>query len=292
MKQLLIALVAVILGVGVAIEDADAARRMGGGGNTGMQRSQPIKRDAAPTQNTAPSQNAAQPARPAQPAAQPSGMGRWLGPLAGLAAGIGLAALLSHLGLGETFASILMLLLIAAAVVLVIRFLMRRMRPQAPPVQYAGMPASAPMRYDTPAVSGGATAPVVAGGVHYDLPADFDAESFVRHAKLNFVRLQAANDAGDMEDIRQFTTPEMFAEIKLQRQERGAAPQKTDVVTLDVELLDFATEFRQYVASVRFFGTIRDTADGAPEKFDEIWHITKPADGSRNWAIAGIQQTN
>jgi len=24
--------------------------------------------------------------------------------------------------------------------------------------------------------------------------------------------------------------------------------------------------------------------------FDEVWHLVKPVDGSREWAIAGIQQ--
>jgi len=278
MKQALIALFVVVLGVGLTMGDADA-RRLGGGGNSGMQRSLPMKRDAAPNQNAAPA------------APQQSGASRWLGPLAGLAAGIGLAALFSYFGLGETFSSIVMALLIVAAVFFVIRLLLRRLQPQAKPLQYAGGPAGKGA-FQAP-VTGGSTASANGSSrAHINGPADFDAESFVRNAKLNFLRLQAANDTGDIEDIRAFTTPEMFAEIKLEMQERGTAPQKTDVVALDVELLEVTAEFRQYIASVRFFGTIRETAGAAPEAFDEIWHITKPIDNSRNWAIAGIQQSS
>ncbi len=281
MKRILIALFAVAVGAGLAAGEAEA-KRLGGGGSSGIQRSAPAKRDAAPTQNTAPA--------PANPA--PAGGSRWLGPIAGLAAGIGLAALASYFGFGEGLATIMMMVLIALAVFFVIRLLLRRFQPQpAQPLQYAaGGAAGGRVPYEAP-VSGGAAAAPVASGPRLNLPADFDIESFVRHAKVNFVRLQAANDAGDVEDIRQFTTPEMFAEIKLQMQERGAAPQKTDVVTLNAELLDFATEFGEYIASVRFFGTIRETAAGAPEAFDEVWHISKPVDGKRNWAIAGIQQS-
>jgi predicted lipid-binding transport protein (Tim44 family) len=109
-------------------------------------------------------------------------------------------------------------------------------------------------------------------------------------AKLNFVRLQAANDAGNLEDIREFTTPEVFAEIKLQMDERGTAAQQTDVVRLDAELLEAVTEGRQHVASVRFSGLIREEAGGVAAPFDEIWVLTQPVNGERGWVVAGIQQ--
>ena len=122
-----------------------------------------------------------------------------------------------------------------------------------------------------------------------NIPAGFDVEGFLRQAKLNFVRLQAANDRGDMEDIRQFTAPELFAEIKMQYEERGAKTQETDVQQLDADMLEVVTEGTNHVASVRFHGQIRED-NAAPEAFVEIWHLAKPIDGSRGWTIAGIQQ--
>ena len=278
MKQVFVALLAVVLVVGSFMHDAEA-RRFGGGSSFGMQRSQPMKRSAPSNQNAAPT-----------PAPQQSGASRWLGPIAGLAAGIGLASLFSHFGMGEGFASIVMLLLIGAAVLFVFRLLTRRAQPATQRVQYAGGPVGS-AAYEMPAIGGSAATATRSGPVRIEGPAGFDAENFIRHAKLNFLRLQAANDEGNIEDIRAFTTPEMFAEIKLQMQERGTAPQKTDVVALNAELLEVASEFRQHIASVRFFGTIRETPGAAPEAFDEVWHLTKPTDDSRNWTIAGIQQT-
>ena len=123
------------------------------------------------------------------------------------------------------------------------------------------------------------------------LPAGFDAPAFERIAKMIFIRMQAANDTGDLNDLRAFTTPEMFAAVKLDLQERGSAAQTTDVVRIDAEVLDVATETDRQIVSVRFHGLLREEKDGVAAPFDELWHLVKPADGSREWAIAGIQQT-
>jgi len=212
-----------------------------------------------------------------------------MGPLAGLAAGIGLAALASHFGFGAELANFMMMALLAMVVVGVIGFFMRKKTAaaQGNDMQYAGAGApyggNAPQRDFTPA-GGSAAAPVA------NIPADFDAEGFVRNAKVNFIRLQAANDAGNLDDIREFTSPEMFAEIKMEMAERGNAKQETDVVQLNAEVLDVTEEAGRYIISVRFSGLIREEKDAAAAPFDEIWHMTKPTDNSRGWVLAGIQQ--
>jgi predicted lipid-binding transport protein (Tim44 family) len=122
------------------------------------------------------------------------------------------------------------------------------------------------------------------------LPADFDRAAFERIAKLIFIRMQAANDKADLEDLRQFSTPEMFAVFKLELQDRGNAAQQTDVVQLAAEVLDAAQEAERQIVSVRYHGLIRELEGGAAAPFDETWHLVKPTDGSREWAIAGIAQ--
>ncbi|MEP7100706.1 MAG: Tim44-like domain-containing protein, partial [Burkholderiales bacterium] len=109
-------------------------------------------------------------------------------------------------------------------------------------------------------------------------------------AKMIFIRMQAANDTADLNDLRAFTTPEMFAAARLDLQERGSSAQTTDVVRIDAEVLDVASEAERQIVSVRFHGLIREEKDGAAAPFDEVWHLVRPADGSREWAIAGIQQ--
>ncbi len=284
MRSMLIGLFAAFVGLGLVAMEAEA-KRLGGGKSFGMQRDQVLKRDAAPTP---PAQNMAAPARPA--AAAPGGASRWLGPIAGLAAGLGLAALMSHLGLGEEFASFLLLALLIGGAFLLFRMLKGRGQPSGSPLQYAGVgrePGASPR----PMMPGSVPGSAAASGQAASVPAGFDAEGFLRQAKVNFLRLQAANDAGNIEDIREFATPEMFAEIRLEMQERGPAKQQTDVVTLNAELLDVSEEGNRYLASVRFHGAIREAEGAAPEPFDEVWHLAKPTDGSSGWMIAGIQQS-
>jgi predicted lipid-binding transport protein (Tim44 family) len=123
------------------------------------------------------------------------------------------------------------------------------------------------------------------------LPAGFDAPAFERIAKLIFIRMQAANDAGNLDDLRQFATPEMFATFKLELQDRQGAKQETDVVQLHAQVLEFVQEGDQQIVSVRFHGLIREVKDEPTTSFDEVWHLVKPVDDSRQWAIAGIAQS-
>ncbi len=286
MKRLVIAAFAAVIGLGLMVPDAEA-RRLGGSKSFGMQR----QASPAPAPTTAGKPAAAPTAAAPAAAAKPAGMSRFLGPLAGLAAGLGIAALLSHFGLGEGFASMLMLALLVMAAVFVVRWLMSKRTPQSG-MQYAAAGAGnaanfKPAQFEATGVGAGGTAANAAGG---NIPADFDVTGFLRQAKLNFVRLQAANDRGDMDDIRQFTAPEIFAEIQMQYQERGGASQETDVMQLDAELLEVVTEDKHHIASVRFSGQLREEANAAPQAFTEIWHLVKPTDGSRGWNVAGIQQ--
>ena len=152
MKSFVIAL-AVALVAATSVPGDAYARRVGGGGTSGMQRSVPPRATPDAPKPAAP---AAQPAGPtAAAAAAPAAAAKrsWLGPIAGLAAGLGIAALMSHLGLGEAFGNILMLILLAAVAFFAIRFLMRRFGPKPAAaghgnLQFAG--AGAPMQQPRP----------------------------------------------------------------------------------------------------------------------------------------------
>lgn len=293
MKNFALMAAALVLGFTLSVQDAEAARRLGGGGSAGMQRqsiSPSRTHEATPAQ--APQQANAmrqQQAPAAAPQAQPKRS--WMGPLAGLAAGLGLAALASHFGFGEELANVMMMALLAMVVIGVIGFFMRKKAAAQgyQGMQYAGAgPGYGNQPVPEPMPSGGAYAPAAAASTN--LPVGFDAAGFVRNAKVNFIRLQAANDACNLDDIREFTTPEMFAEIKLAIDERQGAKQETDVAQLEAEVLDVTEEARRYIVSVRFTGLIREEAGANAEPFDEIWHMTKPVDGSHGWTLAGIQQ--
>lgn len=327
MKRKLLSWGLVALCLAVLVPEVDA-KRLGGGGTSGMRRDMPRQtpnNDVAPRQAT-PQQPGQTPATPNSAQAAPGAAAgaaaaaprrSWMGPIAGLAAGLGLAALMSHLGLGAELANFIMIALLVVVAFVVIRFLMRRFGPQpsgrmagagagnAGNFQFSGNPqgqdkSPAPAAgWSSPSSSVGSqaaaapthaatTQPAVLQTTAPSLPEGFDAEGFARTAKLIFIRMQAANDAGDLNDLRNFTTPEMFAAARLDLQERVSAKQQTDVVQLDAEVIDVAQDATQQIVSVRFHGLIREEQGGGANSFDEVWHLVKPFDGSREWAIAGI----
>lgn len=316
MKRALVLAGAVLALATMVMADFADARRMGGGKSLGAQRQsvtpQPSSPPAGAPSTAAPTGAASQPVMPAQPgatlpakpaaaaAAAPaaSGASRWLGPIAGLAAGLGIAALLSHLGLSDEFASLLLVaLLVGGALFLVRMFLARRAAPQRP-LQYAGgagtTGAQDQARPVSPVVGGPRVEPVLGAATSAPLggrrfPPGFDADAFVRNAKQQFIALQVANDAADRKMIASVTTPKMYAELDAELEGRG--PQAaTEVVTLDAEVLEVVTEGREHWASVRYTGTLREDGALLPSGFDEVWHLTKPVDGSSGWLLAGIQQ--
>ncbi|MFZ4625261.1 MAG: Tim44 domain-containing protein [Rhodoferax sp.] len=299
MKKFLSMLAVVLtLGLSSVAMEAEAAKRMGSGKSLGTQRQ--AMPDKAPT---SPGQSAATTATPGAAAAAPSRS--WMGPVAGLAAGLGLAALASHFGFGDELASMLMIGLLAAAVMLGIGWFMRKRAAARQPLaasagnmQYApvgnGNAGQAAPAYEVAMPAGGSAAigSAIGAGVAgaSQIPADFDVAGFERHAKVNFIRLQAANDAGNLDDIRQFTTPEMYAQLKLELAERGLSTQKTEVLSLDALVLEVDEDADRYLVSVRFTGSIRDDSGEPDESFDEIWHLMKSRLGNSGWVLSGIQQ--
>lgn len=278
MRKFLALFLTLFLSMSMITTDA-YAKRFGGGKSFGKQR-EGISQQAAPRA----------PAAPGSAAPAAAGGNRWLGPLAGLAAG----GLLASLFMGGAFdgikpMDILLMLALAAGVFFIMRAMRRKSAaPQATAYTAHGqsiqvpMPASnSSLPLNTPNAS----------SVSGSRPDWFDDAAFVRDAKAHFIRLQAAYDTADLNDIREYTTPEVFAEISLQIQERGAGKQQTEVVTLNADMLDVVTEGQLIIASVRFHGLIREETNAAATPFNEIWNIQKSAsDRTAPWFVAGIQQ--
>lgn len=272
-KLLMVLMVCMSLFSGVA-----EAKRLGGGGSFGKNRPAPAKQMQRAPEATP---------QPAPAAAPRNGMSKWMGPLAGLAIGAGLATLFSHGGLGD-FANNFSTLLMVVAGFALLMFLVRRFKnAQASPPQYAGAGAPyAPAGFQSESAYNASAASTIKA----DIPADFPVDSFLRGAKASFIRLQAANDRKDIQDIREYTTPEVYAEISLQLQERGDAPQITEVLNIDAELIEVVTEGAYTIASVRYSGQLREN-NGAIEHINEIWHLQKTLQPSNApWLLAGIQQ--
>lgn len=276
-KKIFTLLTLVIFSTGLVAFDAEA-RRMGGGKSFGKQRHSL-------------NQQAPRPAQPPASAPSPAGGSKWGGALAGLAAG----GLLAALFMGGAFEGLNMMdILMFSLLIGGVFFVMRMMRkPQAAasrPMQFSGLNAND--NVNTPPIQSLDTTTASGSSRHQgNIPADFKVAPFLRNAKVSFIRLQAAHDAGDINDIREYTTSEMLAEISMDINEYGLNQKKTEVMSIDADLLDVETTDDLAVASVRFNGQLRQGSEGEPEDFDETWYVQKDLkDADSVWLLAGIQQ--
>ena len=279
MKTLLTLLFALITVSFLTVPDAEA-KRMGGGANLGKQTTMPRQADAP----TVASPQAQRPATAAPAAA--GGGSRWLGPLAGLAAG----GLLAALFFGGAFAGMTAVdWLLIAALAIGAFYLFRSLRRRAPTPAAVTSAGRVPLG-DAPLGGLGA-----GGGARVtprnEAPAWFDGRGFAAGAKDHFVRLQAAWDAGDWQDIATYTTPQLLAELQREHDRSAEPGQRTEVLALDAEVLQVQRDGDQVLASVRFSGQIREAAGAAAQPFDEVWHVQHAwASRDGDWLIAGIQQ--
>jgi predicted lipid-binding transport protein (Tim44 family) len=285
--KILLALALALSAVTLMVPSDADARRFGGGLSLGKQyRSMP---------RTSPRQS--QPASPAGGSTRTGAFGgsRWLGPLAGLAAG----GLLASLFFGDSFQGLQILdILLIGGLLIGGLMLFRAMRRRGPVATGAGSggygaPASGgriPVPQMMPPALGGATTTTAATGGD-EAPVWFDSPGFVEGAKTHFIRLQAAWDQADFRDIREYTTPELFAELKRERDRLGEDAQYTEVVTLNAEIVGIQRDGDQVVASILFSGLIREEQSAAADPFREIWHVRHDWDsGEGDWLVAGVQQ--
>lgn len=294
----------------LAVTTDAQARRMGGGMSFGRQSSNVMKQRQAvtpPAASTA-TQRAATPAAgaagTAAAGAAKSGMSRWLGPIAGIAAGLGIAALLSSMGLSGAFLEFLSSALLIGLVIFAVMYLVRRLRGAQRPLAPAGaggnnsyrqtqQPAawSQPSGASAPAAS---AAPVIesvpstaAQDPSWFIPGDFDVPTFLSQAKQQFTQVQGLWDAGDRDALRELLTDDLLAEItpRLPQPNEG---NRTEIVLLNAELLGIETVAGGHLASVRYSGMLREAAGAEAFRVEEVWNLYK-ADGA-GWLLAGIQQ--
>ena len=288
--------------------DAEA-RRIGGGGSSGRQSTNVMQQRQA---TQAPAAAAPTAGAAAAGAGARAGASRWLGPLAGIAAGLGIAALLSHLGLGGALADMLVIALIAGVAFFGIRFLLRSMRPNsAAPAGAAGggmggqgmnrqafdqnrgqQPLQQPAQQPAQNLFGAASAasqnahsePVVGS---WFIPAGFDQQTFIEESKRQFIAVQKAWDDGDRAELRDRLTDDFYSEFSAQLDQRTGV-NKTEVVLLNADLLGIEKLPDGYLSSVRFSGMIREDDNPEAAGFEEVWNLYKQ-DG-QGWLLAGVQQ--
>ena len=320
----------VLFSVAILITVSDVqAKKMGNGASIGKQSNTVTNnQNALPPKPVAPPVNSAtaKPATPAPVAPQapaPSRFGGMGGILGGIAAGIGLSYLFSHMGMGAEMGSMFSNILMIGLVAILGIWLFRKFanRNSGAPALSTGIPgmnfssASPPENTwasNQPATSQmqstGATGsgqvisnsnqlPLIeqtnnATGIHAQLtPGAFaDKEVFLENAKKLFLQLQEASDQQNINVLKEYTSPELFAILRQDMLGRQTAIATTQVLTLASDLLAVEDENQEYLASVRFSGTMREEINGPVTDFSEVWNWSKPTNDSTGWILCGIQQ--
>nr|WP_225779805.1 TIM44-like domain-containing protein [Pseudomonas sp. Marseille-Q3773] len=281
--------IALALCVGLTLSLDANAKRFGGGKSSG---SAPIHqtRQATPTTPTAP---AAAPTAPGRAAPAASGASRWLGPLAGLAAG----GLLASMFMGDGFEGfqILDFLIVALIAFLVFRFIAARRRQQQPQM---AMPGHAPMQREAhaqpaqPSIFGGSAAPAAAAAPVINAPAWFNEQSFLAAARNHFQALQQHWDANEMDKIAEFVTPQMLEFLKRERADLGDGFQSTYIDNLDVQLDGVDDRADRTDATLTFRGVSKTSRFDQGEVFSESWHMVRAQGENQPWLVAGIRQNS
>ncbi len=256
------------------------AKRFGGGKSFGSAPSHQTRQAPQQTQ-AAPNQAGRQ-----TPAAA-SGASRWLGPLAGLAAG----GLLASMFMGDGFEGIqfMDILIFGLIAFLLFRFLAARRRQQQP-----AMAGHAPMQREMPqqpatSIFGGSAAPAAVAPV-INAPAWFNEQSFVAAAREHFLALQQHWDANEMDKIAEFVTPQLLGFLKQERAEIGDAYQSTYIDDLQIQLDGVDDDAEKTTATLTFSGVAKTSRFDQGEPFSESWRMERVQGENQPWLVAGIRQ--
>jgi predicted lipid-binding transport protein (Tim44 family) len=290
--KLILMVVTAAVGLLYLWHDTAEAARLGGGKSFG---SRPSYQRSAPAPSSSPTSPQMRPGQPAQPGPvagpTPSPMGRWGGMLGGLLMGGLIGSLLFGGGHAYGGPGLLDLAILGGGLFLLFRFLRaRRMAAESPAT-------SGPMSFDRgPAQEWGSSSydpssePVSTGVEQPSIPAGFDQKEFLKGAKAIYTRLQASWDKRDLDDIRQFASPEVFEEIQRQVQQ-DPNPGKTELILINPRILEVRDIDGRTVASVLYDVMMRENRDEMTKQVRELWHFSRDANKpDAFWVLEGIQQ--
>lgn len=289
MKRFLSIAMALCIGLTMSL-DANA-KRFGGGKSAGAAPTHQT-RQAAPSASGAPAAAAtAGAAGAAGAAAKAGGASRWLGPLAGIAAGGLLASM--FMGGGFQGMQIFDILIMAVIAFVIFRFIAARRRKQQEQFAPAG---HAPMQREAfqpqaPAggsIFGGSAAPAARPVIN--APAWFNEERFVEAARNHFQSLQQHWDANEMDKIAEFVTPQMLQFLKQERADLGDGFQSTYIDNLQVQLEGVDDRADKTIATLTFSGVSKTSRFDQGEAFSESWNMERAQGDNQPWLVAGIRQ--
>ena len=292
LKAFNIFLISIFFGVSFSLAvDSAEARRMGFGRSIG--KPPPIKRQVAPP-TQAPKKTVDKTSANTSNALPNKSRGGFMGPIAGLAAGLGLAALASYMGIGEELMSFLLILLAGIAIFFIVRLVLRNMQSQP---SLVGAPSSfnrSNIESSTP------KKPVMGSTSSYqntqkETISQDEIESFLENSKKQFIEIQKIWDSRNIDNLKSFCTDDLILELSRQINERTNLFEKTSITELNASWQGMNTYFSKDghevdEVYVLFSGMVRENDNSASKEFSEIWTLQRLKSTNDGWLIAGITQ--
>src|SRR5471032_2454251 len=251
--------IAMALCIGLTMSLNANAKRFGGGKSMGSEPSHQTSQMAPSGGGMGGAAATAGDAGAAGAAAKAGGASRWLGPLAGIAAGGLLASMFMGGGFqGMQFFDILIMAVIAF---MIFRFIAARRRKQQEHMAPAGAPFQREV-FEQPAqpqnaIFGGSAPVAPRREIH--APAWFNEERFLEAARSHFQSLQQHWDANEMDKIAEFVTPQMLQFLKKERADLGEGFQSTYIDNLNVQLDGLDDRADKTIATLTFSGVSKSS---------------------------------
>ncbi len=270
----MLALMTFVFGLVMApVNDAEA-KRLGGFKSFGKRQS---THQTTPTKQTN------------TPAANTAGAGR-KGMIGGMFGGLLAGGLLAALFFGGAFESLqIMDILIFAGIAFL---LLKLLRGQAAGMQRQAAAEGSSIGLQNLNAGSANSNSKIAGDIPFNLPQGFDNKQFLITARDHFTELQKAWNDYDMDKVREFCSPALYAQLATQRAENTGA-EHTVVDFLDAQIVRADSNNHLAEISVLYTGQTSDTTEKSKDDVDEVWHLERDLRQSDSpWLIVGIQQRN
>lgn len=122
------------------------------------------------------------------------------------------------------------------------------------------------------------------------LPKGFDVDDFLQGAKAFYIRFMDSWDNRDLDDLAQFTTPDMYRQLQRQA-ENNPDKTVTHVLMLEARPVEIREEGQYTLARVSYDALLREDKAQQPRQAHELWRFSR--DESRSgatWRLEAIER--
>ena len=125
--------------------------------------------------------------------------------------------------------------------------------------------------------------------IPFNLPEGFDQQGFIEGSLNHYRTVQESWNKGELETIKEYVSPELFAALSQQRSKLMMPPQ-TEIVDLNAEIVRADQAGDSAEISILFRGVCKDELEKSQDGIFDIWHLQRDlSTENADWVIVGIE---